>query len=163
MLTQILSNTPSWVWAILLLLAWLGSVQLFPRVASSGRVVRVSLLMAAFSLYGTVSAFGAAPQVLACWLGAASAVAYAVLRMPLAAGTRYLAQARAFALPGSWVPLALMLGIFALKYSVGILSAMHAPLVHAALFGPLLGLLYGAFSGVFLGRAARLVLLARRS
>ena len=115
------------------------------------------------SLYGTVSAFGAAPQVLACWLGAASAVAYAVLRMPLAAGTRYLAQARAFALPGSWVPLTLMLGIFVLKYSVGILSAMHAPLVHAALFGPLLGLLYGAFNGVFLGRAARLVLLARRS
>lgn len=163
MLTQILLNTPPWVWAVLLLLTWLGSAQLFPRVASRARVVRVSLLMAAFSLYGMVSAFGAAPPVLACWLAAASVVGYAVLRMPLAAGTRYLAKAQSFALPGSWAPLALMLGIFALKYSVGILSAMQAPLVHAALFGPLLGLLYGGFSGVFLGRAGRLVLLARRS
>lgn len=160
MLTQIVSNTPRWVWALFLALIALGVSQLFSRVASRGRVVRMSLFMAAFSLYGMMSAFGPNLQVLACWIAAAGAVAYGVMQIPLASGTRYLHEARVFELPGSWVPLALMVGIFLVKYAAGVMTAMHLPIVHAALFGPALGLLYGAFSGMFLGRAGRLVALA---
>ena len=163
MLTQIVSNTPRWVWALLFALMALGASQLFSRVASRARVVRMSLFMTAFSLYGTVSAFGPDLQVLACWLAAASAVGYSVLRIPLGGDTRYLPERRAFELPGSWVPLALMVGIFLVKYAVGVMMAMHLPVVRAALFGPMLGLLYGAFSGVFLGRAGRLVVLAKQA
>ena len=163
MLSQIVSNTPPWVWALLLALVWLGGSQRVARVTSRGRVVRMSLVMAALSFFGTVSAFGASPLVLACWLASAAATSYGVLRIPLAVGTRYLADTRAFELPGSWTPLALMLGIFALKYLSGLLIAMQAPVVRAALFSPLLSLLYGALSGVFLGRAGRLLLLAKRT
>lgn len=163
MLTQIVSNTPRWVWALLLALIALGASQLFSRVASRARVVRMSLFMAAFSLYGTISAFGPDLQVLACWLAAASAVGYGVLRIPLAGDTRYLPEARAFELPGSWVPLTLMVSIFMVKYVAGVMIAMHLPIVHAALFGPMLGVIYGAFSGVFLGRAGRLIVLANQA
>jgi hypothetical protein len=163
MLSKIISGTPLWVWALLLGLTLLGASQLVPRVASQARVIRIAFLMAAFSLYGTISAFGMAPQVLACWLAAAGAVGYGVLRIPVAGGTRFLAEARAFEIPGSWAPLALMLGIFMLKYLAGVLVAMHAPVVREALFGPMLGLLYGASSGAFLGRAGRLLLLARQT
>jgi hypothetical protein len=163
MLSQIVSGTPLWVWALLVGLSLLGVSQLAPRVASRARVVRIAFLMAAFSLYGTISAFGTSPQVLACWLAAAGAVGCGVLRIPLAGGTRFLAEARAFEIPGSWAPLALMLGIFTMKYLAGVLVTMHAPVVRDALFGPVLGLLYGAFSGAFLGRAGRLLLLARQT
>jgi hypothetical protein len=157
MVAQIISNTPVWVWALFLALIWLGSKQLMFRVTGFGRVVRMALLMTAFSLYGTVSAFGASPEALACWLGAALAACLFVLRLPLAEGTRYMPEKRAFELPGSAVPLGLMLGIFSVKYVAGVMIAMHAPLVQTALFAPVLGLMYGAFSGIFLGRAGRLV------
>lgn len=163
MFSQIMANTPPWVWALLLALVWLGTSQRVARVTSRGRVVRMSLAMAALSFFGTVSAFGASPLVLACWVAAAGTMGYVVLCIPVTNGTRYLAETRTFELPGSWTPLTLMLGIFSVKYLSGILLAMQAPVVRAALFGPLLGLLYGAFSGVFLGRAGRLLLLAKRS
>lgn len=162
MLLHIVSNTPRWVWVLLLVLVCLGVSQRLSRTASRGRVIRIALAMAALSLYGTVSAFGLNFQVLTCWFAAAVAVGYMVLLIPLAGGTHYLAETDAFAVPGSWTPLALIVGLFALKYLVGILVAMHMPVVHAALFGPALGLLYGAFSGAFLGRAGRLILLANK-
>jgi hypothetical protein len=163
MLSKIVSSTPLWVWALLLALFCLGASQLVSRAPSRARVVRISSLMAAFSLYGTISAFGADLPVLTCWLAAAGAVGCGVLRIPLAGGTRYLAETRAFEVPGSWAPLALMLGIFAVKYLAGVLIAMHVPVVRAALFGPMLGVVYGAFSGAFLGRAGRLIRLARQT
>lgn len=160
MISQIVSGTPLWVWGILLALTWLGTSQLMLRVVKLRRVVRLSLLMTAFSLYGTVSAFGASAGALACWLAAAGIVGWVVLRSAATEGTRYLSAQRAFEIPGSWVPLALMLGIFMVKYVVGVLVAMHAPVVQAMLFGPVVGMVYGAFSGAFLGRAGRLVRLA---
>lgn len=163
MLSKIVSSTPLWVWVLLLALFCLGASQLVSRAPSRARVVRISILMAAFSLYGTISAFGANAPVLACWLAAAGAVGCGVLRIPLAGGTRYLAQTRSFEIPGTWAPLVLMLGIFAVKYLAGVLIAMQVPLVRAALFGPMLGLVYGAFSGAFLGRAGRLIRLARQT
>ena len=59
--------------------------------------------------------------------------------------------------------MALIVGLFAVKYSAAVLIGMQAPVVRAALFAPVLGLVYGAFSGVFLGRAGRLIRLARQS
>lgn len=163
MMSQIVSGTPLWVWGLLLALLWLGTKQLMPRAVRLGRVVRMALLMAAFSLYGTVSAFGSSPAALLCWLAAAGTVGWIVLHVPAAEGTRYLPEQQAFEVPGSWAPLMLMLGVFTLKYVAGVLIAMRAPLVEAALFGPLLGMAYGAFSGVFLGRASRLVCLAQQT
>lgn len=163
MTSQIVSNTPLWVWGLLLALFWLGTNQLMMRTASLGRVVRMALLMAAFSLYGTVSASGSSPGAIAAWVAAVATVGWFVSRASLAEGTQYLPQQRAFVIPGSWVPLALMLGLFAVKYLAGVSIALGAPIVHTALFGPLLGLVYGGFSGVFLGRAGRLVQLAQRT
>ncbi len=163
MLSQIVSSTPFWVWGLLVALIWFGSSQLKWRVASRARVVRIALLMTALSLYGAVSAVGASILMLTCWLAAAGAVGYGMLRVPLASGTRYLGESRTFELPGSCSPLALMLGVFLVKYLVGVLIAIQAPIIRTALFDTTLGLLYGGFSGAFLGRAARLILLAKRT
>ena len=59
--------------------------------------------------------------------------------------------------------MALIVGLFAVKYSAAVLIGMQAQVVRAALFAPVLGLVYGAFSGAFLGRAGRLIRLARQS
>jgi hypothetical protein len=162
MFEQIIRNTPTWVWGLLLGLLSLGISQSFSRTVGLRRVTVMSLAMAGLSLFGTVSAFGSASQVLLTWLAAAIGVAAFVLSRPLAVSTTYDPATRRFYLPGSWVPLGLMMGIFFTKYVVGVTLAMQPALVHQS--GPALAAaaLYGAFSGAFVARAARLLRLALR-
>lgn len=83
-----------------------------------------------------------------------------MLQRPLPDATRFDAHTRTFQVPGSWVPLALMVGIFANKYVVGVTLNMHPEVAHEAIFTLGFSALYGAFSGVFAARAARLWRLA---
>ena len=59
----------------------------------------------------------------------AAVMVTSVLQFPLPAGTRYDAAERRIHQPGSFVPLALMMGIFFTKYGVGVSLAMHPALV----------------------------------
>ncbi len=162
MLNQILSHTPRWVWLLLLALLALGLSQTRQRSASLRRITLLPLAMVGLSLTGTLSAFGAQPQTLLLWLLAAGAAAALLMQGALADNTHYDAATRRFSLPGSGVPLALILGIFAIKYFVGAATAMQPGLAHEPLFAAFFTLLYGAFSGVFVARAARLWRLALR-
>ena len=156
MLHQIFINTPRWVWVLLFALLWLGLSQTVSRTASLKRITLLPLAMICLSLYGAVTTFGAETQVLLVWVGAGSLALTAVLRQALPEGTRYDAATQRFSLPGSWLPLSLMMGIFMTKYLVGAVSAMQPALVHDASFSLTFAALYGAFAGIFLARAARL-------
>ena len=81
---------------------------------------------------------------------------------PAPAGASYDAATREFSLPGSVVPLALMMGIFFTKYAVGVSTAMVPELTQLESFVLTVTVIYGAFSGIFLGRAIRLWRLAYR-
>lgn len=160
-LATVLQKTPTWVWGLLAALLALGGSQLVARTASLARVTIMPLAMTAFSAYGLVSGFGASGQVLgamAAWLGAALVVAAIALalRPSAPAGTRYLAASRSFHIPGSAVPLALIVGIFLTKYLVGIELAMQPALTHDARFALEIAALYGVFNGLFIARSARL-------
>ena len=161
MLNQILLNTPSWVWVLLLALIGLGLSQAVGRTASLQRITLLPLVMTGLSLFGTVSAFGVGSQLLLAWLATGGLVAALLLQRRLPDSIRYDAQTRRFTLPGSWLPLALILGIFLTKYVVGAASAMQPTLIRDPVFALALSALYGAFSGVFAGRAARLWRFAR--
>lgn len=156
MLYQIFSNTPRWVWILLLVLLWLGFTQAVTRTASLKRITLMPVAMTGLSLLGIVTAFGAAPWVLMAWLGAAGVAGTLVLQRPLPFGTHYNLLERRFTMPGSWVPLMLIMGIFLTKYGVGVATSMHPALAQNANFGVCLGAVYGTFSGIFLARAARL-------
>ncbi len=160
MINQIIANTPRWVWVLLLALLWLGLSQALPRTTSLKRITIMPLAMTGLSLYGTVTAFGADPTVLLLWLTSASLMVVLLMQRSLPEATRYDPASRRFAMPGSWVPLMLIVGLFATKYVVGATSAMRPELAHEAGFSLGFALLYGAFSGVFLARAARLWRLA---
>ena len=162
MLLQIAVNTPVWVWGLLAALVVLGLSQTRERSAGLARTVVLPLGMGAFSLSGLVTGFGASPAVLGAWL-AATAVALAVVLMrPLPAGVRYDAARREFALPGSWVPLALILGIFSIKYATGVALAMQPALRADPAVALAIATLSGLFSGIFAGRTVRLLRLAVR-
>lgn len=162
MILRILANTPPWVWGLLAALLALGISQMFARSASLPRVILLPAAMTGLALYGIFSLFGANPAALLAWCATAALAVPAVLRQPLPAGTRYDVAARRFVLPGSALPLLLILGIFLTKYVVGVTLAMEPALGGDALFAPAVSAVYGAFSGIFLGRALRLWRLAKR-
>ena len=159
---QIISFTPLWVWGLLAALLALGYSQTRDRSASLNRIVIMPVAMTGFSLWGTISAFGATAAVLGIWSAAAAALLMAVMLLsgPVQAG--YDARSRLFQLPGSWVPMVLIAGIFLTKYAAGVAMALHPQLKFDPTFALGLATVYGAFSGIFTSRAVRLLRLALR-
>ena len=149
MLVQIITHTPTWVFGLLALLLWLGGRQLRAGQVSLVRMVVMPVAMAGLSVYGVWSAFGGTPLAALAWALALLAVCALALLLAPPTGTRYHPERRSFSMPGSALPLALMMGIFFTKYAVGVALAVSA--------------LYGAFSGGFAARALRLWRLVLRT
>ena len=156
MLTQILMNTPIWVWGLLAGLIFLGYSQSRDRVVGLQRTMLMPVVMVALSVLGTVSAFGASPTVLGVWLVTAALVASFIMLRPVPASTRFDSASKQYAIPGSWLPMLIILAIFLTKYAVGVSLAMRPSLAHDDVFPLVIGVLYGLFSGFFAGRALRL-------
>lgn len=157
-IAQILRSTPLWVWGLLAGLLVLGVSQLRDRTAGLARVSLLPLAMTLFSVSGTASALGASPHramALSAWLIAA-ALAFALLARGRGDAAQYDPARRLFLLPGSVVPLLLIVGIFLVKYVVGVDLAMAPQLVQEAPYVLTVAALYGAFTGIFVGRASRL-------
>lgn len=57
--------------------------------------------------------------------------------------------------PGSWLPLLLIVAIFCFKYAVSARLAMHPDSSNDAAFGTVAALVYGAFAGRFAVPALR--------
>ena len=151
----ILQHTPVWVWPLLAALMALGVMQAFARTVALRRITLLPVAMLALSLWGVASVFGSGPALVAWALGGLAAAAWS-LRRGAAAGARWSAAEQAFRLPGSWVPLMLILGIFCTKFGVGVSLALHPQLRATPDFAIGVSLAYGAFSGIFAGRAAAL-------
>ena len=167
-LITIASHTPRWVWVLLAGLLMLGASQLQARRVARARVAVMPLAMTLFSFFGMASGFKASGQLgiaMALWMAAcAGGLGLLLWRAPHApAGTRYDAGTAMFDLPGSAVPLALIIGIFLTKYAVGIELAIQADLVHDTRFVWSIAALYGMFSGAFLARGWRLWRLTQSS
>ena len=160
MLMQILLHTPRWVFGLFAVLLALGLSQLASRRASLVKVSILPLAMLGLSFYGVVSAFAEQPWAVLGWLVALAGTVAAVSSRPLPQGTAYEPSTRMFTLPGSATPLALMMGIFFTKYAVGVAMSLSPSLAQHAGFAWSISALYGALSGVFLGRAVRLWRLA---
>lgn len=159
-LAQILLKTPLWVWGLLLALMALGYSQTRSRSVGLQRTLLMPVAMVVLSLYGTLSVFGASAAVLGAWLASCALVVSLTLMQPAPTGTAYHHATRHYALPGSWLPMVVILGIFMTKYAVGVTLAMQPDMAQNSLFTLLISMLYGVFSGFFAGRAMRLWRLA---
>ncbi len=157
----ILKNTPVWVGGLFLGLMGLGFSQARARTASLLRVSIMPVTMTGFSIWGMTAAFGQSTQfvqTLLAWTGAMAVMAAAVGLGR--ANATYDRSTRSFTMPGSLVPMALILGIFLTKYWVGVELAMQPRLAQDGSYTVIIGGIYGFFSGIFIGRAARLMKLA---
>ncbi|HUJ85727.1 MAG TPA: DUF6622 family protein [Burkholderiales bacterium] len=161
MLVEILRHTPSWVFGLFVLLLALGITQARARRLGRTRLSLLPLAMLGLSLYGAASAFGSGPLALGSWGAALAAVTLASLELPAARGVGYSCAERTFTVPGSWLPLALMMAIFFTKYAVAVALARQPELRTATGFVAAVGGVYGMFSGLFFARALRILRVAR--
>lgn len=162
MLLAIVQHTPVWVWGLLAALVALGLAQTRDRDLSLLRVTILPLVLLALSASGVLSAFGHAPVAVGGW-GAGLAAALTLARPFVAVrGAVWQGDSATLRVPGSWLPLALIVALFALKYGVGVGLALHPHLANDTAFAGLCSLAYGAFSGLFLARALSLRAVAQR-
>lgn len=152
MLIEILKRTPSWVFVLFVALLALGYLQSRDRSVSRSRIALLPLAMTGLSFYGVVSAFGIVPFGFSAWMaGVATAVALGA-RWAAAHSASFTVETQLFEVPGSWLPLALMMAIFCTKYALGVILARQLPLAAEPVFIGAVSLCYGLFSGAFLAR-----------
>lgn len=161
MFTQIVVHTPKWVWALLILLVAAGLAQMRARRISVPRATLLPALLLVLSMLGVIGTFGLHGVALSVW--ATTLAAALVFGQGLAAprGASWSGATRELHVPGSALPLALIMGLFATKYAAGVALAMNPLLASDAAFAALCASAYGTFSGLFAARAVWLWRLTR--
>jgi alpha-beta hydrolase superfamily lysophospholipase len=163
LLVQVFARTPPWLYILFLALVAIGVSQLAARRVGFKRAMLVPSAMIGLSISGVASGFAALPVALLAWgLAAAAATVLLLVKAPRV-GTEYEVTTGCFAIPGSTLPLVLIIGIFFTKYTVGVMLVYAPQLAHQMSFALPVSALYGIFSGVFVGQATSLWRLAARS
>lgn len=158
MLFEVLVRTPAWVYGLFVLLVAFGLMQ--SRTSKVG-IARAAVLPAAMlflSAYGAVSVFGVVPAVAAAWFaGLATAVMVGQTVLTWPSGLVRDAESQAITVPGSWVPLALMMAIFFTKFGVNVALAFSPALKTSPSFWVPVCIAYGLFGGLFLSRGMKIL------
>jgi hypothetical protein len=158
----IVQHTPGWVWGLLAALVALGLLQTRAREMSLTRMTVLPLVLTALSLAGVLGAFRHMPIALVAWaIGGAAALGLARKAVSVR-GASWSASRGLLHVPGSWLPLVLIVSLFLLKYGAGVSLSLAPALASDPTFASLCSLAYGTFSGLFLARALSLRGLATR-
>jgi len=160
MIGQILARTPAWVYVLFVALVALGLWQVRTRTLSLARLLLLPAAMIAFALYGLLSLFGDKAQALAPWLVALIATTLALMIAQYPRGVTLAGGS--FTVPGSWIPFAVIMTIFFLRYAVTVAVQMQPELRGSTLLEIAAGLVYGMSSGFFTGRALSILRSGRR-
>jgi hypothetical protein len=157
---QILQHIPVWVFALLIGLIALGWVQTRIRHIRKQRLLGINIALTVFTLVGVVQQWRLTPWLalsLLSWAAMGLLVAWALGQGAAPAGASYDPETRRFTVPGSWLPLALFMTIFACKFAVGMTSAMAPELLDSLTAAIGVSALYGLLSGVLNAKASRLL------
>lgn len=152
MLQQIISHTPTYVWLIFAVLVYRGLAASRNRSVSMRAVFILPLAMLALGVHGIAVGFGLATPAAAAWLAGLAIGAGLAWRLGGKAGVRVDRAAGMVLLRGSWLPLVLMLAIFAAKYALAVLLAMQPGLRGDLAFALPACATFGVLAGAFMGR-----------
>jgi uncharacterized membrane protein len=162
MLIEIVRHTPVWVWALLAALLVLGRLtQLRTRTVSRARLFVLPAVLGALGLTSTATAFQPAAPAMAAWGVALLLGALLGQHLPTPTGARWDATGRRLRLPGSVLPLLVILAVFTLRYTASVALALHPAWREMREVALPLAAVYGAIAGLLLGRMLALLPRAR--
>jgi hypothetical protein len=153
MMIETLRYTPIWVWGLLLMLTVIGASMMKTRTVSVTRLTVLPVLMTVYSFSSALLSFGARPAYSLAWLAGMAGAFLLIRTFSKPSNARYLAERHAFEVPGSVTPLLLMLAIFSLKYTIGVLSVRAPMVVAEPQFAVLASAMLGMLSASFLARS----------
>ncbi|KZN12453.1 DUF6622 family protein [Marinomonas sp. TW1] len=163
MFLSILTSTPVWVWAVFAGLIYLGWKQRYDRNVSKKRVLLVPFVMVLLSLHGTISSFSSGSEPVLLWAaGLVCTLLLCWLIFPFQSAS-FDTTSKTFHIAGSCAPLLIIMGIFTIKYTVGVMTAMHNPMLKQPVMIASLSFLYGVFSGYFIARSLTLLQLSQQA
>jgi hypothetical protein len=156
MIIDILGHTPLWVWVVFGAVVLLGLQQSRTRDVSIARATVLPVVMIVLSLSGVVTAFGHIPLALAAWaVGVGSSLMLAGKAVAVRGASRS-PQPGHLRIPGSFLPVILILAVFITRYAAGVALAINPALAANTAVAVTLSLVYGAFAGLFWSRAQSL-------
>jgi hypothetical protein len=161
MLVQILSHTPTYVFAILAGLMALGLMQTRTRSVALPKVALMPLALMGLGLWSLAPTFTTQPVVAGAWLMALGIGAWGGSHTPQAPGTRWQAERGHFVVPGSWIPMGFIVFIFLLRYAAGVGNALHPEWRTDLTVQLPLATVFGCISGLSVGRVLGLVRLMK--
>lgn len=159
---NILSHTPLWVYVLFFCLLALGLLQTRDRLVKPSTAALMPVAMLAFSFWGLHSTFGLTMLSLTPWLSGLTFSALIARRAFLRTALSFDSQRNRFFIPGSLIPLAVIMVIFFTKYAMAVtLARTGEGWGTAGTVG--LSAFLGACSGYFAARPLALRYVAKRS
>lgn len=149
---QILLYTPTWVFALLAGLCVFGLMQARTRRVAVWLALLLPAAMPVLSLSGVLQYVGLWWPALAAWLLGISAASMLCLKTINPDTAQYDAESRKLLIAGSWIPLLVILGIFFVRYAMGVGLGMQLEIARNGAVQLGVSLLLGAFSGFFFAR-----------
>lgn len=153
-IASIVSHTPVWVFVVFAGLIVIGVRQMQSRVVSRRRLIVLPLLIAAYSLYGVAMASRGSAVALAVWLAAVCA-AFLLTRLLPSPGA-VAESAATVRVPGSWMPMVVIVGLFCARYAYNVMLVIHPEVMHSSSFMALFSALFGFLGGLLLSRSVLL-------
>lgn len=160
-MSDIVLKAPIWVWPLLLVLIALGFMQSRSRTVPPQPVIAISTAMLCLSAYGVITSFQGSVLALMVWFKLLSITLLICRKMGYPQGWQFDALSGRMQVPGSWLPMALFLGIFLTKFAVGAALAIHPALAVRPQFALPICALYGLLSGIFAARALHALRISR--
>ena len=153
---QVITHTPFWVWGLLAFVTVMGLRQAVDQVLTSQRVIGISVGWTIFSLWGAANTFGSNAPVLLAWAAGLGLSLAAQHWLIAPRGVKALGDGR-FAVAGSIWPLLTIWTVFGVRYVTSVMMVLDPALKQNTTFDLAVPAIYGLLSGLFVGRALRVL------
>lgn len=159
---HIVKPVSAWVIVTFFLFVLYGLTQVRTRQVTAARLIVLPALTALLTFASVVTGIPNRTLGLLAWLAGIVLVVWLGKLIRAPRGLRYSYQTKLISVPGSWVPLFLLLLIYIMLYTVSDITGNSRVLVNFAVFSTVVGLVYGAICGMFLARMLAALRVKRR-
>jgi hypothetical protein len=152
---QTLQHIPFWVFGLFIALVALGWLQTRTRQVHKLQLLGAKVALTVVTLISVVQLWWPTPWLaiaLISWALTGLLGSWALSQSAAPAGASFNPATQRFTLPGSWLPLAFFMAIFACKFVVGMLNAIAPETMRSLQAAIGISALYGLLSGIVIAR-----------
>jgi hypothetical protein len=150
-----LQHIPLWVLGLFIGLVALGWLQTRTRQVHKLQLLGAKVALTVVTLISVVQLWWPTPWLaiaLSSWAFTGLFVSWALSQSAAPTDASYNPATQRFTLPGSWLPLAFFMAIFACKFVVGMLNAIAPETMRSLQAAIGISALYGLLSGIVIAR-----------